>query len=214
MFSKVDELTAADEEVIESINPSRFDTRHIKGTVIFPGIIALVVTAAVIGSVLDFIPFGSPGIFAAFYVLPIALTLFYDLRRRFVMYHFTDGQIIEEDGILNKNINTIHYENITHTTLDQDFEERIFSVSDIEIDSAGEAGTELILNGVRNAGRYKNLIDEKAFNNSQQEQKNQFNNNQKGNFNDQNTGNSSGRPNNPNNQGNNNFDNSNSSQQF
>jgi len=124
------------------------------------------------------------------------------------MYHFTDSQIIEEYGILNKDINTIHYENVTHATLDQDFEERIFSVSDIEIDSAGEAGTEIVLNGVRNAAKYKNMIDERAFNDNQQPQQNQVNNNQGNNFNNQNQGRNSNQ--NPGN----NFDNNGSSQQF
>lgn len=210
MFSKVEELTEPSEEVIESINPSRFDSKYIKGTIVVPGILALVVTAAVIGSALNFVSFGSPGIFAAFYILPVALFIFHDLKRYFVMYHFTDEQIIEEDGILNKDINTMHYEKITHATLNQDFEERIFSVSDIEIDSAGEAGTELILNGVRNAGKYKNLIDEKAFNDGQQQQ-NQLNDDRNNNFNKKNLGNNSS---NQNNQGRNNFDNNNSSQQF
>ncbi len=195
MFSKADELMNPGEELIESIHPSRFDSRHIKGTLIIPGLLALAVTTAVIGSVLDFVPFGSPGLFAAVYMLPVATGLFYEVRRRFVMYHFTDSQIIEEYGILNKDINTIHYENITHTTLDQDFEERIFSVSDIEIDTAGEAGTEVVLNGVRNAAKYKNMIDEKAFNDNRQPQQNQENIS-----NNQNPGN--------------NFDNSGSSQQF
>jgi uncharacterized membrane protein YdbT with pleckstrin-like domain len=202
MFSKADELMNPGEEMIESIHPSRFDSRHIKGTLIIPGLLALAVTAAVIGSVLDFVPFGSPMFFAAVYMLPVAAGLFYEVRRRFVIYHFTDSQIIEEYGILNKDINTIHYENITHTTLDQDFEERIFSVSDIEIDSAGEAGTEIVLNGVRNAAKYKNMIDEKTFNDNQQPQQHQgnnFNNNQETNSN-QNPGN--------------NFDDNGSSQQF
>ena len=197
------------EEMIESIHPSRFDSRHIKGNLIIPGLLALAVTAAVIGSALDFVPFGSPGLFAAVYILPVAAGLFYEVRRRFVMYHFTDSQIIEEYGILDKDINTIHYENIPHTTLDQDIEERIFSVSDIEIDTAGEAGTEVVLNGVRNAAKYKNMIDEKAFNDNRQPQQNQANNNQGNNFNNQNQGNIS------NNQiPGSNFDNNGSSQQF
>lgn len=209
MFSKADELMNPGEELIENIHPSRFDSRHIKGTVIIPGLLALAVTAAVIGSVIDFVPFGSPGLFAILYILPVAVGLFYEVRRRFVMYHFTDSQIIEEYGILDKNINTMHYEKITHTTLDQDIEERIFSVSDIEIDSAGEAGTEIVLNGVRNAAKYKNMIDEKAFNDNQQPQQNQVNNNnQDNNFNSQN------QRNNANQNPGNNFDNNGSSQQF
>lgn len=212
MFSKVDELTNPGEEVIDSIHPSHFDTRHITGTIIIPAALTVLITAAVIGSALNFVPFGSPAVFAAFYLLPIAILAFYDLRRRFVIYHFTDNQVIEETGVFNKNINTMHYQKITHTTLDQDIEERIFSVSDIHIDSAGEGNTEIVLNGVKDAGKYKNLIDERAFNNSQQQQ-NQFNNNQNSNFNNQNQ---NGNFNNRNNQGGgqNNFGNNGSSQQF
>lgn len=210
MFSKADELMNPEEELIESIHPSRFDSRHIKGTIIIPGLLAFAVTAAVIGSALNYLPFGSPALFAALYIVPVAVGLFYEVRRRFVMYHFTDSQIIEEYGILNKDINTSHYENITHTTLDQDIEERIFSVSDIEIDTAGEAGTEVMLNGVRNAAKYKNLVDEKAFNDNQKPQQNQVNNNNQGNnFNNQNQGNKSNNQN-----PGNNFDNNGSSQQF
>lgn len=186
MFSKVDELTNPGEEVIESIHPSHFDTRHIKGTIIIPLLLILAITSAVISSALNVFSFGSPGLFAAFYLVPLLIAASYDFRRRFVNYHFTENQVIEEVGIFNKTINTMHYQNITHSTLDQDIEERIFSVSDIHIDSAGEGDTELILNGVKNAGKYKNLIDERSFNNNQQQQ-NRYNNSQgQNNFNNQN----------------------------
>lgn len=178
MFSKIDDYMSSGEEKIETIHPSRFDTRHIKGTIIYPGVMIIAITALLGVRMANMFNLGfNPAYITALYILPIGMMTFYEIRRRFVMYHFTDKQVVEETGIFNKTLNTLHYQNITHSSLDQDFEERIFGVSDIDMDSAGESTTELKLNGVRNAPKYKEIIDNHAFNNQNQNQgQNQQNN--------------------------------------
>ncbi len=190
MFSKIDDYMSSGEEKIETIHPSRFDTRHIKGTIIYPGVMIIAITALLGVRMANLFNLGfNPAYITALYILPIGMMTFYEIRRRFVMYHFTDKQVVEETGIFNKTLNTLHYQNITHSSLDQDFEERIFGVSDIDMDSAGESTTELKLNGVRNAPKYKSMIDEHAFSNQNQGQ-NQQNNQNFGNNGNMNQGNS------------------------
>jgi len=189
MLSKIDELTDPEEEVIERIHPSHFDTRHIKGTIIYPAVMLIAITA-LLGLILaNIFELGvNPVYIAALYVFPLGMILFYEFRRRFVMYHFTNKKIVEEEGIFNKNINTLHYDNITHSTLDQDLEERVFGVSDIELDSAGESTTEIYLNGIRNASKYKSIIDQHAFSGDNQRKQNNQQDNLRNNTN-QNKGN-------------------------
>ncbi len=191
MFSKIDDYISSGEEKIETIHPSRFDTRHIKGTIIYPGIMIIAITALLGVRMANMFNLGfNPAYITALYTLPVAMMIFYEVRRRFVMYHFTDQQVVEETGIFNKTLNTLHYQNITHSSLDQDFQERIFGVSDIDMDSAGESTTELKLNGVRNAPKYKEIIDNHAFNNQNQNQgQNQQNNQNFGNNGNMNHGN-------------------------
>ena len=178
MFSKIDDYMSSGEKKIETIHPSHFDTRHIKGTIIYPGAMIIAITALLGARLTNIFNLGfNPAYITGLYILPIGMMTFYEIRRRFVMYHFTDQQVVEETGILNKTLNTLHYQNITHSSLDQDFEERIFGVSDIDMDSAGESTTELRLNGVRNAPKYKEIIDNHAFNNQNQGQNQQNNQN-------------------------------------
>ncbi|MFB6241266.1 MAG: PH domain-containing protein [Candidatus Nanosalina sp.] len=160
MFSAVDELTDSDEEVQKSVNPSKFDSKYVK-TFLTGVALFLMILAGMIGNVI--LDAGIPQIyFLVSLILPAAMILRGEIQRRFVMYHFTDREIIEEYGVFSKDFNTIPYERIQDVSLDEEFQERIFDVGDIKVRTAGTDNSEQILNGLRDPESYKVLLTRRA----------------------------------------------------
>lgn len=62
-------------------------------------------------------------------------------------------------GILNQRTESTMYNNITDVTLNKKFNERIFDVGDIKVNTAGHDGTTLVLNGLKNPEEYKRNIE-------------------------------------------------------
>ncbi len=161
MFSSVDELLEQGETLEESIHPSRFDTRFFR---LYVGVLFLTVLLAasvVFEYTNNMLPFSQNYLLAGFLV-PFLLVLYTEVKREFIMYHFTDRKIVTEKGILNKTIVTVHYSDVTHTQLNQKIQERIFDVSDLEVDTAGEHQTELWLNGLKDPQHYKKMIGKRS----------------------------------------------------
>lgn len=157
MFSSVDKTLADGESLEETVNPSRMDTRYFKNF-LFAGFMTILVLVLTIQTATSNILPVHPSYAMALLVAPLIMAGLTELRRRFTMYHLTDKKIIEEKGILNKNWVSINYDDITHVKMNQDIEERVFGVSDIKIDTAGESTTELDMEGLKNPHTYKKKI--------------------------------------------------------
>jgi membrane protein YdbS with pleckstrin-like domain len=160
LFSKVDELVEPGEEVEQSVHPSRFDSEYVKPILTSAGLF-LGVTGILVGNIVMELGLPTPLILAS-YLIPLMVYARGDIKRRFVMYHFTDREIIEEFGIMNKDFNSIPYERIQDVVLDEDVEERIFDVGDIHIRTAGTDNSEQVLNGLKNPESYKVEIGKRA----------------------------------------------------
>ena len=157
MFSSVEEILNEGEELEETLNPSLFDTRYFAKYLISLFGILLVSMATVYVTTNFTLPFN--GLYlSALVIVPILYGAYTEIGRRFKMYHFTDQKVILEQGILDKNWKSIYYTDITHVEMIQNFEERIFGVSDLYIDTAGEAGTELTLNGIDRPHKYQKKL--------------------------------------------------------
>jgi len=159
MFSAVNEILGENEKLEETLNPSVFDSRYFF-TYLFVAILILGIVAGTFYVSGNFeLPF-NPLYLLLLNVLPVLYVLKTEMRRRFIMYHFTDSKIIVEKGIFDKTWQSLYYSDITHAELVQNFEERIFDVSDLHIATAGESSMEVTLNGVKDPHRYHKKVME------------------------------------------------------
>jgi len=174
-MSGIEELLDAGEEIQQSVNPSRFDTKYIKSYLIAGGLILAIVALLIAKSVfeLEFLP---SNLIAFGLIAPLALIVHGEVKRKFVAYHFTDREIIEENGMLDKNYINIPYSRIQDVSLDTDLEERIFDVGDLHIRTAGTHQSEQILNGLRDPESYKVVITRRSSGdqNSESQEENEF----------------------------------------
>lgn len=140
-------------------HPSRLDSHHIKlfslvyttgGVLVLALLYTLVASSPVPPFILGFL-----------LVIPLALGIYSEVMRRETTYYFTDRKIIEENGLIDKNYKTIDYDRIQNVTLDEDIEERIFSVGDIVVNTAGTDRAEQRLNGLKKPENYRRLIGER-----------------------------------------------------
>lgn len=159
MFSSVEELLADDEELIESVKPAKTDSRYFKGY--FLAAVLFVVLSVLVYGLNVFIGL-NPIIAALVVIAPLLIAVKTEVERRFVMYHFTDRKIVVERGIFSKNFYSVNYDKITHVETIESFQERLFNVSDIHLHTAGEDEQEIVLNGVKDASRYRVMIDERT----------------------------------------------------
>lgn len=157
MFSEIEDLLVEDEEIKETVRPSKADTRYVKGYSLGAGLTVLIA----------FLIFGlnmlvNVNIFIALLLVfaPLLIAAKTELDRKFVMYHFTDRKIVVERGILNKEYKTINYDKITHMDTEESFQERMFDVGDIHLHAAGEDKNEIILNGIKDVNKYRKLINQ------------------------------------------------------
>jgi uncharacterized membrane protein YdbT with pleckstrin-like domain len=66
------------------------------------------------------------------------------LRWRFATYHLTDKRIIMEGGILSRTAETIPLDRIQNTVIHRPIGDRLIGAGDIEIESAGRDGVEVL----------------------------------------------------------------------
>ena len=66
------------------------------------------------------------------------------LRWRFATYHLTDRRIIMEGGILSRTAETIPLDRIQNTVIHRPIGDRLIGAGDIEIESAGRDGVEVL----------------------------------------------------------------------
>jgi len=66
------------------------------------------------------------------------------LRWRFATYHLTDRRIIMEGGILSRTAETIPLDRIQNTVIHRPLGDRLIGAGDIEIESAGRDGREIL----------------------------------------------------------------------
>jgi uncharacterized membrane protein YdbT with pleckstrin-like domain len=161
MLSSVEKILEEGEELEETVNSSLFDTRYF-AKYVFSLLGVLLVSLGVVYLESNFsLPFEGYYL-SALVIIPILYGGYTEVQRRFKMYHFTDRKIILEQGILDKQWKSLYYTDVTHVELIQNIEERIFGVSDLYIDTAGEAGTELTLNGVDRPHYFQKKISKRS----------------------------------------------------
>ncbi|HEY6468511.1 MAG TPA: PH domain-containing protein [Candidatus Dormibacteraeota bacterium] len=66
------------------------------------------------------------------------------LRWRFATYHLTDKRIVMEGGILSRTAETIPLDRIQNTVIHRPIGDRLIGAGDIEIESAGRDGVEVL----------------------------------------------------------------------
>jgi membrane protein YdbS with pleckstrin-like domain len=161
VLSKVDEIVDTGETIQKSVHPSMFDSNYVHGYMV--GFTLSVIIVGVLAANSFVLEEGVPVIFVApLLVVPAAVLLRSEIGRRKILYHFTDRQIIEEQGILNKDYQSIAYNRVQDVQLNEDMEERMFNVGDLLIKTAGSSGAEVVLEGLKNPESYQRLISKRA----------------------------------------------------
>lgn len=77
-------------------------------------------------------------------VLAVGWAGIWVLRWRFATYHLTDRRIVMEGGILSRTAETIPLDRIQNTVIHRPFGDRLIGAGDIEIESAGRDGREIL----------------------------------------------------------------------
>lgn len=165
MLSKAEQMLEEGETLAETVHPSRLNRAYLFWYV-------LGAVLALLDGILFYL--ASAGVLPALawwvYLLVFLAALFLagtgELRRSFVMYHFTDRKVVKETGILNKSLDTVHYGRVTETVLEETFLQRVFSIGDLYINTAGTDTTEVILTGLKHPERYKVEIGDRAMGNT------------------------------------------------
>lgn len=159
MFSTVEDLLADDERLQRTINPSRFDSTYLRSFVIAFFLVVIGVGIVGVGFLEQMMRLAAPvGVLVA--VAGLLIASMAEVRRRFVMYHITDRKVIEETGIIDKEVVTVAFDQIANTAIDEDLQERLFDVGDIYISTAGTDTTEMVLNGVKDPAGFKVDLEE------------------------------------------------------
>jgi uncharacterized membrane protein YdbT with pleckstrin-like domain len=86
--------------------------------------------------------------------------LFWYLKSRGTTLIVTDDQTTLRTGLLSKNTNDVFHENVRNIQVRQSFFQRIMSVGDIGISSAGQSGVEIEVKGIPDPERVKEIIDQ------------------------------------------------------
>lgn len=161
MYSTVENLLADDEELLLTANPSIFSAKYFNRYAV-SFLIAVAVSAVLVYGYLNLSLPVNPLYGNLLTVLILLYVLKLEVRRRFTMYHMTNFKIIQEKGILNKKWVSINYHQVTHVDMKQNFEERIFGVSNLHIATAGESTRELDMEGMKHSHDLKQRIMERA----------------------------------------------------
>ena len=103
--------------------------------------------------------------FGAALLFPLAVmamlsVLFNAIRYFTLTYHLKDDALVIEEGLLEKKRRHIPFDRVQNVRREQKFLHRLFSVCDLEIETAGSSGAEasLSLIGLREAERLRSVI--------------------------------------------------------
>jgi hypothetical protein len=148
-----------DEEIIWIATPSRWTYVGVILSAVLGSIVALVI--AFNGSV-DVYVGPLPFDYLLLYVLPIAATptLLYEIESRNTKYVLTTKQVWYKSGILTEYTNPIRLENVTTIEYDQTYKERLCSVGDIYVSTAGTGGYDMVLQKIPDPAPKSSLIME------------------------------------------------------
>ena len=123
--------------------------------VLVAGIVALVLIPATIGSV----QFGGVKLVigVALGVVVLVWSLIHYLRWRLLTYLLTDHRIILEGGLLSRYSESISLDRIQNTVIKRPLGDRLIGAGDIEIESAGRDGVE-VLHRIPRAEQFYNSL--------------------------------------------------------
>ncbi len=162
MVAGLDEMMEPGEEPVETTFPSRFDTSYIRWYALAT-VLVIAIAAGYYLSRTGMILFSIPMLWAfSALLVPLLVVAVNEVRRRFTVYCVTDRRVIVRTGILNKDVLTASYSQITDVRLDKDFEERIFDVGTLHINTAGSDYAELTLNGLKDPEWFESFVNERA----------------------------------------------------
>lgn len=165
MLSKVEDLLEEGESLQETVHPSRLNRAYLLWYFV-GALVALLAGGLFYAASTQLIPPQPWWVYAGVFVLGLLLATVGELRRSFVMYHFTDRKVVKETGILNKSMDTVHYDRVTETVLHETFWQRVFGLGDLYINTAGTDTTEVALHGLKHPERYKVEIGGRAMGNA------------------------------------------------
>ena len=72
----------------------------------------------------------------------------------------TDDQTTLRKGLLSKETSDVFHDNVRNIQVKQTFFQRLMGVGYVGISSAGQAGIEIEINGIRDPDRVKQIIDD------------------------------------------------------
>jgi membrane protein YdbS with pleckstrin-like domain len=98
-------------------------------------------------------------ILIAVYGLGLVILLFWWLNVKGMTFIVSNERITLRKGILSKHTNEVFLNDIRNVQISQSFFQRIFGVATIGISSAGQAGVEIAVDGLRNPNKVKDIID-------------------------------------------------------
>ncbi|MBG30486.1 MAG: hypothetical protein CMI31_10870 [Opitutae bacterium] len=91
--------------------------------------------------------------------LGLVLLIYWWLKVKGISFTVSNERITLRKGILSKHINEVFLSDIRNVQIKQSFFQRIFGVATIAISSAGQAGVEIDVDGLRNPQKIKGIID-------------------------------------------------------
>jgi uncharacterized membrane protein YdbT with pleckstrin-like domain len=95
----------------------------------------------------------------SFVGLGLIIFLFWWLQSQGTKLTVTDQRTILRRGILSKHINEVYHSDIRNVQIYQSFLQRIFGVGTISIASAGSGQAEIVVAGMRDPGKVKEVLD-------------------------------------------------------
>lgn len=149
--------------VILKQNPSWFQS---------PGRFFLAVLFIAAGVLLFFYPIAGfqevSGIVALLLLLFAAIILITVILVHYsTEYSLTKTGVVKTKGLLSKDVVTIPYDKVQDIRLKKSFAERVLGIGNIYIDTAGENGVKMILQGVSNPDKSYKMILEMMKNNGE-----------------------------------------------
>lgn len=98
-------------------------------------------------------------VIVSFVGIGLIILLFWWLQSKGTRLTITDQRTILRRGILSKHVNEVYHSDIRNVQIFQSFLQRIFSVGTISIASAGSGQAEIVVVGMRDPAKVKELLD-------------------------------------------------------
>lgn len=92
--------------------------------------------------------------------LGIALIALSYLRHRSTRYVITTNEVYRKDGFLSRSVTSLRLDRVQNTSFSQSFLDRLFSLGDVNIDTAGSGATEIVFASVSNPQKVSGLLTE------------------------------------------------------